>query len=71
MNQPTIIKNPGPFDMGSSIYHCWHFCDKCGKSFTHTQSSWDYVIKKHSCGDGDNIRTVPSMVDEVKIILKD
>ena len=67
--KPTIIKNPGPFDCRNPIYHCWHFCDKCGQSFAHSQSSWNYAIKNHSCGNGDNIRTVPSMVDEVKITL--
>ena len=61
------IINPGPHDFGQPIYHCWHYCKKCGQAFTHSQSSWDYAIKTHPCFKENEyyLKTVPSNVREV------
>jgi DNA-directed RNA polymerase subunit RPC12/RpoP len=38
----TVYKNP---DI-NKIYHLWHICLDCKKSFTHSQSDFDYELKK-------------------------
>ena len=27
------------------IYHIWHYCRVCGKTWTHSQADWDDLIK--------------------------
>jgi len=32
----------------NKIYHVWHYCVKCGKTWTHSQGDFD-SLKKHEC----------------------
>ena len=60
-----IVTNPDK----QRIYHCWHYCKVCGKSFSHHQSSWDTEIKshKHFQDNDDNLISVSNNIDGVTI----
>jgi len=59
-----VLNNPDT----NRIYHCWHYCPICGKSFDHSQGSFEN-IKYYSKCCFDNYRTVPNdpINDEISI----
>jgi hypothetical protein len=56
-----ILKNPDP----SHIYHCWHYCTVCRRTYTHSQGAWERMKRRSCCRD--NLQTVPTTQDTLEI----
>ena len=61
------LKNPD----SQKMYNVWHFCKKCGTTYSHHQSSWDTLKSKKCCKDF--IEDISTKIDfqPVKIIKSD
>lgn len=53
-----IIERP------DQIYHVWHYCPICGKTFSHSQGTWDWYRGEHC---GVNWKDVPAAAKTVEI----
>ena len=36
-------------DYPNPVYHVWHFCTECHKTWTHSQGSWDMLKLRECC----------------------
>ena len=59
-----LIENPDK----QRIYHVWHYCGVCKKTFTHSQASFDAIKLNASyrcCRD--NLKSVSTEIDRIYI----
>lgn len=49
------------------VYHVWHYCPKCGKTFDHSQGTWNQYRGEHC---GVEWKDVPAETKNVEIEIK-
>ena len=68
MPKQITVSNPDR----QGVYHCWHYCRGCGKTWTHSQGDWEdmkrHIMLKHK-NDWSLIATAPTdyLIAEVTI----
>lgn len=63
----AILKLVNP-DRGR-IYHCWHYCAECKRTWTHSQGDHDEAKRRECCSRRENLITVPSTFIAVEIVV--
>ena len=62
MNE-IILTNPDK----EAIYRCWHYCEKCFKTYTHSQADWEKIKKSKCCNDPNNLETISTKLNRLPI----